>query len=94
MTKKEHIDYWLTNAEMDWKRADRCFDNKDYVFSLFCLHLSLEKICKALWVKHNKTNYPPKIHNLVRIIENTGITLPDDDLVFLNDMNKFNLEGR
>jgi len=33
----------------------------------------LEKLIKALWVKNNETFYPPKIHNLVGLIEKTNI---------------------
>ncbi|MCY7411416.1 MAG: HEPN domain-containing protein [Chitinophagales bacterium] len=50
MTKAEHINYWTKNADRDWQRAKNNFKLKDYVFCLFCLHMSLEKICKALWV--------------------------------------------
>jgi len=64
------------------------------VFSLFCLHLALEKIIKAIWVKNNKENFPPKIHHLVRLLEETPVEMDDKDLIFLNDMNKFNIEGR
>jgi len=94
MTKDEHISYWLTNAERDWQRAERCFNDSDYVFCLFCVHLSLEKICKAIWVKYNEPDYPPKIHNLVKLLERTPLNMSEDDLIFLNDMNKFQLEGR
>jgi HEPN domain-containing protein len=94
MTKEEHITYWLTNAERDWIRMERCFRDKDYVFCLFCVHLSMEKICKALWLKDNEGSIPPKTHNLVVLIEATTIKLDKDDLLFLRELNKFQLEGR
>jgi len=94
MTKKQHIEYWTMNAERDWERAKHCYKTKDYVFCLFCLHLSLEKICKALWVKHNETNYPPKIHNLEKILRYTPIELNEEDWKFLINLNMFQLEGR
>lgn len=53
MTKEEHINYWITNSQKDWRRSKRCFTDKDYLFCLFCLHLSFEKIIKGLWVKYN-----------------------------------------
>ena len=91
MTKEEHIAYWTGNAEKDWQRAERCFKDKDYVFSLFCVHLSLEKIIKALWVNDNELNFPPRIHNLVRLLEGTSVELKEEELIFLNDLNKFQL---
>ncbi|MBI4645160.1 MAG: HEPN domain-containing protein [Bacteroidia bacterium] len=94
MTKDEHIQYWLTNAEKDWHRAELCFKDKDYVFCLFCLHLAIEKICKSAWVKCNKGNYPPHIHNLEKLLKQTNIELNDDDWILLVNLNRFNLEGR
>jgi HEPN domain-containing protein len=94
MTKENHINYWLQIAELDMPRAERCFNDKDYVFCLFCLHMVLEKTIKGLWVKDNKANIPPKIHNLVTLIKQTQTVLNEDDMTFLRDMNKFQLEGR
>jgi HEPN domain-containing protein len=94
MTKNEHIEYWITNSELDWHRAIRCFDDNDFLFCLFCIHLSLEKVIKVIWVKDNPDNYPPKLHNLVRILEHTTINIEEKDLIFLNDLNRFQLEGR
>ncbi|OFX30475.1 MAG: hypothetical protein A2X08_05565 [Bacteroidetes bacterium GWA2_32_17] len=94
MTKEEHISYWIKNADRDWKRMQLCFKSKDYVFCLFCIHLSLEKLCKAIWVKYHKTDFPPRIHNLKYILEKTPVILSEDDWIFLLFINKFNLEGR
>lgn len=94
MTKKEHIEYWTNNSELDWRRAIRCFNDNDFLFCLFCIHLSLEKVIKAIWVKDNTENYPPKLHNLIRILEQTSMNLEEKDLIFLNDLNRFQLEGR
>ena len=94
MTKGDHIEYWLKNAKRDWNRAKFCMEQKDYLFALFCAHLCLEKLCKALWVKHHKSNYPPRIHNLEKILRSTPVRLSDNDWKFLLDMNKFQLEGR
>jgi AbiV family abortive infection protein len=44
----------------DWKRAKLLFDNKDYIFALFCLHLSIEKLCKVLWVRVIYSRKRPK----------------------------------
>lgn len=94
MTKEKHVAYWLDIAEKDMGRAEMCFKNKDYVFCLFCLHMALEKTIKALWVKNNEVNYPPKIHNLVTLISNLPVGFNEEDLRWLDDMNTFQLEGR
>jgi len=94
LTKEEHINYWIHTAANDLLRADRCYSDKDYVFSLFCLHLALAKTIKALWVQSNKDNFPPRIHNLVKLIGETSVKLDDTQLIFLNDLNRFQMEGR
>lgn len=94
MKKEEHIIYWLKNAESDLERAERCFRDQDYVFALFCLHLALEKTIKSVWIKYSSGNFPPWIHNLVKLITETPVQLENGQLIFLNDLNRFQLEGR
>ena len=56
-TKEEHIDFWLTQADDDWTAVDTLFKGRNYLQSLFFAHLVIEKICKALWIKHNMETY-------------------------------------
>lgn len=94
MTKEGYIKYWRRTSEDDWKRAELFVGEKDYVFSLFCLHLSMEKLTKALWVKEHKGNFPPKIHNLLALVEKSSLNLREDQIRFLDQLNQFQLEGR
>ena len=94
MDKADYIKYWKTTASQDWKRVNLLFKNRDYVFALFCAHLTLEKLIKAHWVKDNVGNYPPKIHNLNKLLAQTKLNLTNEELVFCSDMNKFQIEGR
>ena len=94
MKKEEFIQYWKDSSAEDLQRANLLFRNKDYLFALFCCHLSLEKILKAHWVKDHSENFPPKIHNLVYLISNTKLNPPEPELAFLEQMNLFQLEGR
>ena len=94
MTKQEHIDYWKVSAERDWKFVQQTFKIKQYVYALFFAHLVLEKLCKAHWVKDNKTNTPPRIHNLVRSVEQSELKLTEENINFLRKLNDFQLEGR
>ena len=93
MNKRGFIRYWKTTAAMDWKRVNLLFKNRDYVYALFLAHLTLEKLVKGHWVKDNKANYPPKIHNLNKIIAQTKLDLSEDEKNFCADMNKFQIEG-
>ncbi len=74
LTKEEHIKYWSNTAKRDWKAIQNMFTTKDYMQALFFSHLHLEKYCKALWVKNNTGNTPPKIHNLIRILDEAKIS--------------------
>ena len=94
MTKEEHIKYWVNTASRDWRTVEDLYKSKNYIPALFFSHLVLEKLTKAHWVKDNKDNTPPKIHNLIVLIENTKYTLLDEDRDFLMAMNQFQLEGR
>lgn len=94
MTKKEHIEYWLISAENDWEVAQKLFNSRDYLYALFFVHLSLEKTAKALWVKNNELNIPPKIHNLIKILHDTNFSIEDEDLTVIMQINDFNIEGR
>ncbi|MBP9883902.1 MAG: HEPN domain-containing protein [Chitinophagales bacterium] len=94
MTKKEHIDYWKDIAELDWNRVLRQFEQSDYVFALFCLQMQFEKLAKALWVKQNVENIPPRVHDIIAILNETNLELTEDDIRFLYDLNRYQLEGR
>ena len=94
MTKAEHINYWKETALMDWSSSEDLFKTNHYLQALFFAHLSLEKICKAIWILHNETNHPPRIHNLVYLLRQTKIEITNEQLDFLLVFNDFQLEGR
>lgn len=94
LTKEEHTAYWVKTANNDWKVVKQLFDCKSYTHALFWAHLVLEKLLKAHWVKDNNENIPPKVHNLLRIAEQTNLEFTDIDKTFLTEMNQFQLEGR
>jgi HEPN domain-containing protein len=54
----------------------------------------LEKIAKALWVKNNLENAPPKTHNLLKILKEANLDLPDEDQAFLIKLNQYQIESR
>lgn len=94
MTKEEHIQYWIKSSDHNLETMEYLFKGRKYVDALFFGHLSLEKICKALWIRNNEDNYPPRIHNLVGLLEKSQISINDEDLEFLDLLNRYQLEGR
>lgn len=94
MTKQDDIAYWKISAEKSWKASTHLFEKEDYVESLFFAHLTLEKILKAHWVRDNPADFPPRTHNLRRLSEETQLTLIPEQVVFMEQMNTFQMEGR
>lgn len=94
MTKKEHISFWINSSDEDWITANSLLNSGRYVHTLFFAHLTLEKLCKAFWIRDNKANIPPKTHNLMRLISETNLQISDDQLAYLVEINKFQIQGR
>jgi len=94
MTKHDHIKHWLTTAEEDLITMNLLYKEGRYTHSLFFGHLYIEKICKALWIKNNISNTPPYIHNLLKLLYGIESGLTDDQLIFLEQLNEYQLSGR
>jgi len=94
MTKEEHIKYWRESAKHDLESAEAIFNSARYDWCLYVGHLALEKIIKAVFVEKNDNNIPPKIHNLVRLAELSGILLNDEQKIYLDKVNDFNIQTR
>jgi len=94
MTKQQYIGYWINTAEDDWGSVELLFNGKKYLQSLFWAHLVLEKLAKALWVKNNEGNTPPKIHNLVVLLKQANVDLGEEKMNFLVNYNNFQLSAR
>jgi len=94
MTKEEHINYWVDTAQYDWSGAEEAFIAKRFMHCLFWAHLTLEKLAKAHWVRTHEDNIPPKVHNIVWLLEQSDIDLGDEMMNFLKVFNDFQLSGR
>lgn len=90
----DHIRYWLDSAEHDWDTAENLFLAGKYDWCLFIGHLVLEKTLKAVFVQDNDNKLPPKTHNLIKLAENTTLELTEEQKIFLDEVNDFNLEVR
>ncbi|MGQ9569598.1 MAG: HEPN domain-containing protein [Thermodesulfovibrionales bacterium] len=93
MDKKEHIEYWLNSAEHDLNVAKILFQNKKYDWCLFIGHLVIEKVLKAFYARDTGES-PSWIHNLLRLSENTKLSLSDEQKQLLGEINRFNIEAR
>lgn len=93
MTPEEKVQYWLTSADNDWKVAEHLFDKKDYSYSLFLGHLTVEKLLKALFVSRFDEP-PPFTHRLPFLAEKADLELSPERLELLEVITDFNLEAR
>lgn len=94
MTQEEHIKYWLDSAEHDLETLDALYETGKYDWSLFIGHLVLEKLLKAIFVKNNDNKIPPKLHNLVRLSEESHLKIDNNKKIILDKINDFNIEVR
>ena len=94
MKIEDHIQYWLDSAAHDWDTVENLFSTGKYDWCLFIGHLVLEKILKAIFVQDNDNKLPPKTHNLIKLAENTNLFLTEEQKIFLDQVNDFNLEVR
>jgi HEPN domain-containing protein len=67
---------------------------RTYTHALFFMHLVLEKLLKAHWVKNNESNHPPRTHDLVKLFEQTKLIIAEKEQSLLREMNRFQLDGR
>lgn len=94
MTREEHIQYWRESALHDLDSAESMFESGRYDWCLFVGHLALEKILKAIFVKRNENEMPPRIHNLVRLAELSQVELDDEQKFLLDKITDFNVQTR
>lgn len=89
----KQVEYWKQSAQDDFEAAVQLIDGKKTRQGLFFAHLSLEKLLKAVICQRTQ-QLAPRIHNLVRLVEISGLNPPASMFDFLAEMNTFNLEGR
>jgi HEPN domain-containing protein len=94
MTKTEYVDYWKISAEKSWVAACHLFEKGDFVECLFFAHLTIEKILKSRWVLDNSADFPPRTHNLRLLAQQTSLVLTAEQIIFLEQMNTFQMDGR
>lgn len=93
INKKEIINYWLKTAQHDYKTMLVLFSSKRYSDCLFFGHIVLEKILKALTVQHSGKS-ARYTHNLLLLMQDADMKLPQEDQDLLDTVNDFNIRAR
>lgn len=84
---------WLKSAKEDFKIAEDLVKMKHYQWALFLCHISIEKVLKAIYIKI-KDQYPPPIHKLFKLAQDSEIKLTEEQINDLKEMTSFNIEAR
>lgn len=87
------VEHWREGSTSDIRSAKLLLAGKQLLQSLFFCHLAIEKSLKALIVKETK-DHAPFMHNLVYLSGKSALELTKDNLLFLELMNRYNIEGR
>ena len=87
------ISHWISRSDQDFETMMRLYNSKDYHWSLFIVHLVIERLLKALVVKETK-NHAPFTHDLRRLSKLTGLDFSDDQKRMLDTTTTFNLNAR
>jgi HEPN domain-containing protein len=87
------IKYWVDSSDEDFETMITLFENRRYNWSLFIGHLMIEKLLKSLYVKLNN-DYPPYIHNLLRLAEKCKLDLNEEQQFFFVTVTAFNINAK
>lgn len=77
---------WLEMVEYDITTARQMFKTGRYVYVIFMCHLAIERSLKAI-VCEKMNKLPPKTHDLIYLINQSQVKLPDDLLDFVGMIN-------
>jgi len=91
--KNKLINYWTESADDDYETMLVMYKNEKYNWSLFVGHLIIEKLLKAYHVKV-KNDYPPFVHNLLRLAEQSGLKLTEEQETEFANITAFNINAR
>lgn len=93
MDTTEAVQYWKASANDAFDTSDKLFESKKFDHSLFFVHLSIEKILKALYIQI-KQESPIFIHDLVRLTESCELTITEEQKLQLAEISTFNVSAR
>jgi len=93
MDIEKQIEYWRTSSDEDFAAAQSLLEKEHLRHSLFFAHLAIEKMLKAHVTRQTK-DIPPRIHNLIRLVEIAGLALESEQASFLRRFDMYQLEGR
>jgi len=89
----KRVQEWLKQADYDMDTAEFMFNGGRFFYAVFMCHLSIEKAMKSLYQARLKET-PPKIHNLIYLLNKIGIKPVEDIGKFIIKLNEANVVAR
>ncbi len=80
-------------AGYDLGSARAMFRAGRYVYTVFMCHLAIEKALKGLYVAV-RGSAPPRTHNLISLLNATGVTPPPDTMRLIARLNETSVTTR
>jgi len=84
---------WMKQADYDMDTASFMFEGGRYFYAVFLCHLSIEKALKGLYLKKME-EIPPKVHNLVFLMNRIGVKPPEFIGKFMIKLNEAHIATR
>lgn len=76
---------WIEISQRNLKDAEILFKNKSYQGAAWHCHQAIEKILKAIIIEKGKR--VPKVHDLVDLIEETKLKIPEALVQVIEELN-------
>jgi HEPN domain-containing protein len=89
----DRVEEWLKQAEYDMETAEVLLRSRRHLHAVFMLHLSIEKALKGLY-QQRLGDMPPRVHNLILLVNRMALELPDDFRLFVTKLNDLSVATR
>ncbi len=90
---RKDVQYWVDISRYDLDTAHSLLKSKRYLYVLFMCQQATEKMLKGVVILKTR-NFPPRIHDLVRLAEAAGLKKGDIDFEFLDKLSFYYIETR
>jgi len=90
---ERRVKSWLEKHKEDLKAAKAMLDARRYLWCAFICQQAIEKYLKAGYVKKYH-RIPPYIHKLERLCEELELSVPEDILKAMIDIDKYYVSAR
>ena len=90
---EKRTEEWLIQSDYDLDSAEYMHKGGRYIYAVFMCHLAIEKALKGLY--HERVReIPPKSHNLIYLLNQTGLKPPRGPGKFIVKLNEVSIPTR